>query len=835
MIRFPWAPGLLAMLLLAGLPGPSIAQDEPEPKDDEPKAEADEGKAESKKDAPKSKNGVKPYDEVIAEDAETDPGLFLVHRADGKVYYEIPTDALDVPMLWVTQIAQTSKGRDIMGTLGDDLVVRWELREDDEKVLLRQVRFTMRAEEGDAIAGAVEASNLSPIIMAFPVAAYGKDKAPVVDVTGLFTEDVAELSVKERLGAERVDPKRTFIEQTKSFPENIEVKVLTTYNPRSPRGGGDGPPAFFGSSGDDTITAVVHHSMVKLPDDPMEPRRYDDRVGYFTVGFEDYSSDEHQVDEIRYITRWRLEKKDADAEVSDPVEPIVFYVGREVPEKWRPFVKQGIEAWQGAFEKAGFSNAILAKDAPDPRQDPDWDAEDARYSSIRWLPTDVQNAMGPHVHDPRTGEILESDIQMYHNVIKLCRDWYFVQASPNDERAQDLPLPDDLMGELIAYVVSHEVGHTLGFPHNMKASSSYTVEELRSKEFTEKYGTEASIMDYGRFNYVAQPGDGARLIPIIGPYDEFAVEWGYRRFDGEEAEEEGLAELVEKQLDDPKLRFGDPNPGEDPSQQTEDLGSDPVLATEMGLKNLERVAGFLVEATSEEGENYDLLRNMYDQLVGQFRRETGHVANVVGGFYRNNAWYGDADTQFEAISPEQQRKAVAFLNEHAFRTPEFLVRPDVLLRLEADGAADRILGMQRGLLGSLMDEGRLKRMAEHVSRAAEDGPYRPIDLIRDLSDGIFAELDPEEARAIDLYRRNLQRAYVDMLIGQVKADSNTSDLPALARGELRRLLDSIREGLSLAAVERDPTSQYHLQDLRDRIAQALDPRGSLVGVDVAGD
>jgi hypothetical protein len=825
MIRSPWAIGLAAMLIIAAGPGFAVAQDEPETPDDGPKAEAGEGK----KDAPKPKNGVKPYDEVITEDATTDPGLFLVHRVDGKVFYEIPTDALDVPMLWVTQIAQTSKGRDIMGTLGDDLVVRWEYREADEKVLLREVRFRMRAEEDDAIAGAVEASSLSPIIMGFSVAAYGKDKAPVVEVTELFTSDVPELSVKDRLGAERPDPKRTFVDQIKSFPENIEVKVLTTYNPRSARGG-DGPMASFGGGGDGSITALIHHSMVKLPDDPMEPREYDDRVGYFTVGFEDYSSDEHEVDEVRYITRWRLEKKDPEAEVSDPVEPIVFYIGREVPETWRPFVRQGIEAWQGAFEEAGFSNAILAKDAPDPRQDPDWDAEDARYSSIRWLPTDVQNAMGPHVHDPRTGEILESDIQMYHNVIKLCRDWYFVQASPNDERAQDLPLPDDLMGELIAYVVSHEVGHTLGFPHNMKASSSYTVEELRSEEFTEKYGTEASIMDYGRFNYVAQPGDGARLIPIIGPYDDFAVEWGYRQFAGDEAEEEGLAALVKKQLDDPKLRFGDPNPSEDPSQQTEDLGSDPVLATELGLKNLERVAGFLVEATSEEGENYDLLRNMYDQLVGQFRRETGHVANVVGGFYRNNAWYGDADTQFEAIAPEQQEKAVAFLNEHAFKTPGFLVRPDVLLRLEADGAADRILGMQRGLLGSLMSEPRLKRMAEHVSRATDGEPYRPIDLITDLTDGIFAELDPEDAKPIDLYRRNLQRAYVDMLIEQVKADSNSSDLPALARGELRRLSETIGSGLSLAAINRDPTTLYHVQDLRDRIAQALDPRGgSLAG------
>ena len=688
----------------------------------------------------------------------------------------------------------------------------------------------MRAEDDDPIYAAVASSSLAPIIQAFPVSAYGKDKAMVVDVTDLFVGDVPEISVKDRLNAAGIDRKRTFIDRVKSFPENIEARVLATFNPKPAGGDGGG---FFGGVGGGTITAMVHHSMVKLPDDPMLPRRLDDRVGFFSVGFTDYSSGAHEVEETEYITRWRLEKKDPDAELSEPLEPIVYYIGREVPELWRPYVKRGIEAWQGAFEKAGFKDAIVAKDAPSYTEDPDWDAEDARYSTIRWLPTTVENAMGPHVHDPRTGEILEADIQMYHNVIKLARDWYFVQASPSDEDSQKLPLSDELMGELIAYVVSHEVGHTLGFPHNMKASSSYTVEELRSKEFTEENGTEASIMDYGRFNYVAQPEDGARLIPIIGPYDEFAVEWGYREFaDAEtfEQEKEELDKLVARQRDDPTLRFGDPNPGEDPSQQTEDLGSDPVAATELGLKNLERVAGYLVEATSEEGENYDLLRTMYDQLVAQLSREMGHVCNVVGGVVRDNVYYGDADRQYTAVPAERQRKAVAFLNEHAFKIPDFLLRADVLRRLEADGAADRILGMQRGLLGSLMREGRLGRMAEQAAVEPDAEPYLPIDLMVDLTDGIFSELSGDGDAEIDLYRRNLQRAYVDVLIDQVEADSASSDLPALARGELRRLVGMLgdRDGAS-------PTTTYHLEDLRARIAQALDPRAPLSGLGVAAD
>ena len=822
-------------LLLAGfavMPAAAVAQDDEPEKSDEPEEKDGTPKKADDEKAPKKEGKVKPYDEVITEDAESDAGIFTVHRLDGKVFFEIPVEALDSPLIWVTQIAQTSAGRDIMGTLAGDLAVRWEFREADETILLREVDYAMRAEDDDPIYAAVESSSLAPIIRAFPVAAYGKDKAMVVDVTDLFVADVPEISVKDRLGAAGIDRKRTFIDQVKSFPENIEARVLATFNPKG-EGGGGGP---FGGGGADTITALVHHSMVKLPDDPMLPRRLDDRVGFFSVGFTDYSSGAHEVKETEYITRWRLEKKDPDAEVSEPVEPIVFYIGREVPDLWRPYVKQGIEAWQAAFEKAGFKDAVIAKDAPSYTEDPDWDPEDARYSSIRWLPTTVENAMGPHVHDPRTGEILEADIQMYHNVIKLARDWYFVQASPNDEDAQKLPLSDELMGELIAYVVSHEVGHTLGFPHNMKASSSYTVEELRDEEFTEKNGTEASIMDYGRFNYVAQPGDGARLIPIIGPYDEFAVEWGYREFlDAEtfEEEKEELDKLVARQRDDPKLRFGDPNAGEDPSQQTEDLGSDPVAATEMGLKNLERVAGYLVEATSEEGENYDLLRNMYGQLVAQLSREMGHVANVVGGFVRDNVYYGDADRQYNAVPAEQQKAAVAFLNEHAFNVPGFLLEADVLRRLEADGAADRILGMQRSLLNSLMRSSRLGRMAEQAAVEPGDDAYLPIDLLVDLTDGIFSEIADDGPAEVDLYRRNLQRAYVDMLIEQVKADSAPSDLPALARGELRRLADHL-DGFGNPKGTA-PTTRYHLQDLHARIVQALDPRGSLLGVGVAGD
>lgn len=784
------------------------------PQDEKPAA-AEEGKDGEKE---TDEKGPKPYGDVITEKMTTTEGLFTVHRDGDEVYFEIPASELGHDMLWVTQIAETQAGFSWAGMPVGDRVVRWEKRGD--RILLRDVNYDIRAEVDDPIAVAVEATSVAPIIHIFEIKTYGEGEAPVIEVSSFFTSDVQEFSAKESLDAEALDDKRTLMGEVKAFPENIETRVLATYKLKEPENGNGGggpqsPTAIRRDPSQSGVTVVLHHSMVRLPDDPMTPRRWDERVGFFSVGFNDYGDDsEHEVKRVRYITRWRLEKKDPGAELSEPVEPIVWYVSREVPEKWRQATLQGIEDWQPAFEAAGFKNAIIGKIAPTKEEDPDWDAEDVRYTTIRWLPSAVQNAFGPHVHDPRTGEILEADVRMFHNVIKLIRDWYFVQASPSDPRAQKLPVSDDLMAELVRFVVAHEVGHSLGLPHNMKASSSYSVEQLRDPDFSCRMGTAPSIMDYARFNYVAQPGDGACLMPAVGVYDHFAVEWGYSQF-AEGEEKERLAEIVARQLEDPMLLWGRPNPREDPTQQTEDLAADAVEATRLGLANLERVADYLVEASSSAGEDYDLLENMHNVLLGQWRREMTHVANVVGGVEKINFYYGDADQRFFPVTPAYQREAMTFLTENVFETPIFLLDADVVGRLEAAGVADRLVATQSGVLSALIDDDRVKRMSEIAERTND--AYTAATMMSDITAGIWSELE-SRSPSVDLYRRNLQRAHVELLADQIEKEHDASDLPALARGELIAI-----RALSTRALERnvDRLTTLHLEDVVARINLAL--------------
>lgn len=804
---------------------PTVAQDPPTPPQAEqakPQPAGGAGRAPAQE--------PRPYEKVITKEFKTDEGLFKLHTARDRVLYEIPKNELNKELLWVSQIRRTTLGAGYGGQALGNRVVRWELR--DRRVLLRGVNYDVVADSREPIAQAVRDANQDPIIMAFNVEAFSKDGDPVIDVTRLFTTDVPEFSARVRLRARAMDSSRSFVEKTRSFPINIEVDAVHTYTtPTDPPAAGAARPAnpFLGSGmrpGSGTVT--VHYSMVQLPESPMTPRLADPRVGYFSVSQMDFGRPEMKAVRRTYITRWRLEKKDPTAALSEPVKPIVYYIDPATPKKWVPYLKSGIEMWQVAFESAGFKNAILAKDAPAKEEDPDWSPEDARYSVIRWLPSTIENASGPHVHDPRTGEILESDVQFYHNIQNLIADWYFVQVAPLDKRAQKYPLPDDLMGKLIEYVAAHEVGHTLGFQHNMKASSLYPVDKLRNRDWVKKMGHVSTLMDYSRYNYVAQPEDNidpADLIPGIGPYDKFATMWGYKPIAGTKSpddEKATLDEWLKVQETTPYLRFSTRGSnGSDPGELTEAVGdADAVLATTLGLKNLERVAGLLLTATEEKGKDWDQLNQVYGRLMGQWALEMNHVAAVVGGNETQQVHGGQQGLRFRTLPRARQQQAVKFLLDNAFHAPKWALNPEVLRRIEPDGAMTRIRTAQQRVMSSLLSPARISRMIE---QEAIDGAtaYAPADLLGDLRKGVFSELSARQVR-IDAFRRNTQRLFLDQLGERLNARTLAGDdTRALIRAELRGLMGELDSTLPRTA---DRVSRAHISDLRDQIEKTLDPK-----------
>jgi hypothetical protein len=778
---------------------------------------------------------IRPYDRVITKEAKSDEGIFTVHRIKDRIFYEIPKSEMSREFLWVGQIARTTFGVGYGGQAMGRRVVRWERIGD--RVMLRNVDYFVVADKKEPVSRAVQAANHDAIIMAFNIEALGKDDAPVIDVTRLFTTEVPELSARARLRARGFDAARSFLERAVSFPENIEVEATHTYTlpiDPAPAGGGGPTPAPQLPPGQTTgmrpgsATVIMHYSMVRLPEKPMMPRLYDHRVGYFSVRQLDFGRPEHRAQERRFITRWRLEKKDPGAALSEPVKPIMYYIDPATPAKWVPYMKRGIEKWQAAFEEAGFKNAIIAKEAPTPEQDPEWSPEDARYSVIRWLPSSIENASGPHINDPRSGEILESDIQFYHNVMNLARDWYFLQVGPLDPRAQKLPLPDDLMGELIEYVCAHEVGHTLGFQHNMKSSATYPPEKVRDAAWVAKMGHVATLMDYSRFNYVAQPEDRIAvrdLIPGIGPYDKWATMWGYKPIPGASSPDEEkrtLDEWARQQDATPWLRFStEGSGGSDPGELTEAVGDgDAVASTALGLKNIERVAKMLIPATIQPGEPYDDLEELYGRMLGQWATELNHVTAIVGGLNSQQKHAGQDGVRFTPVPREKQAAAVKFLNDTAFATPTFALLPEVLRRIEPQGALDRIRAAQLRVLNSLLSNARLARLVE---QDAIDGAtsYKPVDFLTDVRSGIWRET-AAPAPKIDAVRRNLQRAYLELLADKLNGrQPATGDARALLRGELRSAQSAIASAIPRTT---DRVTRLHLEDARDQIAKALDPK-----------
>ncbi|MBD3617774.1 MAG: zinc-dependent metalloprotease [Gracilimonas sp.] len=777
---------------------------------------------------------MKKFSDVITEDAESDEGLFNVHKVDDKYYYEIPDEHLGKEMLLVTRVTKTADNIGYGGEKLNTQVIRWEKK--DDKILLRHVSFENVASEEEPIFEAVKNSNFEPIISSFDIEALNEDSTgSVVEITSLFTSDIPSLGLqssrRKAYQVRRLDSDRTFIEHVNSYPKNIEARNVLTYDA--------GQPPSNSSTG--TISMEVNHSMIVLPEEEMRPRSHDDRVGFFSVTKTEYTDEAQKARQIRHITRWKLIPKDKEAykawlegesdELVEPENPIVYYVDPATPKKWREYLIQGVNDWQVAFEEAGFKNAIVGKLPPTKEEDPEFSPEDVRYSVIRYFASPVQNAYGPHVHDPRTGQILESDIGWYHNVMNLLRNWFFIQTSAANPDARGVEFDDDIMGELIRFVSAHEVGHTLGFPHNMGSSFAYSVDDLRSPGFTSEHGTAPSIMDYARFNYVAQPGDGVtNFYPAVGTYDKWAAKWGYTWFPDDMSDEEIEATLnvwTRERADDPRYFYG--SGGSDPRVQTEDLTNDAMRASELGIANLQIITENLIDWIEEEGEDFTELSELYSNIIGQWNRYMGHVLNNVGGVYEDEKTFEQEGVVYTPVEKERQQRAMKFLQTHAFSSPTWAINDEILDRINEASVIENFRGAQASVLSRLTSAQRIARLIEYEKRSDEE-TYTAFEMMDDVRNGIFSEVRANEN--IDVYRRNLQRAYIDEMEELMSADEvgggwfgpsvnvNQSDIHPIVRNQLNILNRDIDRALGSGGFDR--ATRTHLEDAQYRIEDILD-------------
>jgi hypothetical protein len=800
--------------------------------------------------------GPKAYKEVITDKAVSKKGLFTVHKVEDKYYFEIPDSVMFREIMAITRFvkvpANGGVGRATYGGESTNSQTISFERGPSNNVFMRVITLVNVADSTNQISKAVSNSNLNAIAAAFPIAAFGKDSSSVViDVSDFFKGDNQVVSISPRnkrsfnLGPLSSD--RSYIQSISTFPLNTEVRTVKTYMaiPSS------GPSLFPTSSvpaGDaaGAVTFELNTSMIILPRTPMAKRYWDRRVGFFPDEFTSFSDNQQKVDQETFAVRWRLEPKDEDVErwkrgeLVEPKKQIVYYIDPATPKQWVPYLIQGINDWQKAFEAAGFKNAIVGKEWPN---NPDMSTEDSRYSVLRYFASDVENAYGPNVHDPRSGEILESHIGWYHNVMKLVHDWYMIQTAAVNTRSRKMKFDDDLMGELIRFVSSHEVGHTLGLMHNMGSSSRTPVDSLRSKRWVEANGHTASIMDYARFNYVAQPEDNITekgLFPRIGDYDVWAIRWGYGYIPGatkDEAKKNSNKLIINELAKNPRAYFGtyelgNPN---DPRNQSEDLSDNAVKASEYGIKNLQRILTNLNQWTKEETDQNENIDEMYGQLVGQYRRYMGHVARNVGGVYETISTSEQGNPVYEIEPKNKQKEAVSFLQKQLFETPKWLIKSDIWDRINNPGEANPVATAQEGTLSSLVSADRLNRMQINVERFGADKAYSGMELLNDLQSGLFSELASK--KPIDYYRRMLQKSYIDKLSailnppaasamtisfgGAPTTNYSRTDVPALARVQLQQLKAKIAAAL---VGTTDQMSKIHLQDLQERIKDALDPK-----------
>lgn len=763
------------------------------------------------------------YYNLLRNKTVTRKGLFTIHRANDNYYFEIPDSLLGRDLLVVTRIAQGAAGlrHGFTGYAGDQIgsrIIRFE-RGPGHKIFLRRITYEERAGDStNAMYDAVVRSNLQPLVAAFGVGAYSPNgKGRVIEITDyvngdnniLFFDDGA----RGKMNVGSLLKNMSYIKDINSYPLNLEIRTIKTYNE---------------SRSDKTFTLELNTSIVLLPKEPMRKRYADKRVGYFSERYTDYNANPQGVKEVRYIKRWRLEPKPEDVErykrgeLVEPIKPIVYYIDPATPKKWIPYLKQGIEDWQVAFEKAGFKNAIIALEAPSSAENPAWSLEDSRHSAIVYKPSAHANAAGPVVTDPRSGEILESHINWYHNLMSILRDWYMIQCGPNDPRARKLTFDDELMGQLIRSVASHEVGHTLGLTHNYGASSTVPVDKLRDRAWLEKNGHTPSIMDYARFNYVAQPEDSVTekgLISRIGEYDIWAIEWGYRWYPEINSPEEEIPILnkwlVEK-MENKALWFGSEFTSDDPRTQTEDLGDNAMKAGTYGIKNLKRVMANLMNWTYSPNDGYANLSQLYGGVINQFDYYVGHVLNNIGGIYETPKTTDQSGPVFAMVPLTKQLEAMDFLKANVFTTPHWLLDTAVLSRI-GESPTQTISKTQNTVLNHLLSPSTLTRLVVNEAMYG-DKAYALYAYFTDIDNAMWTEL--KTSSPVDIYRRNLQRSYIDKLVALAgKTGADYRDVGPILKVKLREINTNIGKALSRT---KDPMTTYHLKFIKDKLESAIE-------------